>query len=349
MFENRFVRRNFVLNFNTVKWQDSLVSDLRQSISYGTLGHAILFCGERQTCLCLAHAVSDAILCDSKENGQACMRCPSCAKTNAGSHPDKIVVSATKETIGVNEIREFIKKVETVPFISDYKVCIFEDASKLTVQAQNALLKVTEQPPEYCTIIMVSDKEEDLLPTVLSRFKKYKLRIPTGKEVGSYLAKKYPEKKELALFCGNFCEGSITGAEDLLLKGGDYAMRRKLYLFFDRVFSAEKSAVFDFADYLFDNKDDFGANILYIQTIVRDMLCIKNGFKKEFAINSDLWEELTSLSEKFSSDFLENFISGITECYNNVSVKRASLKLNVLNFLINIREELYDRNSRSKI
>ena len=326
------------MNFNTVKWQDDTVENLKSCIASKTLGHALLFCGERKTSLNLAHAVADGVLCSAHQNGQACGICPSCVKNNAGSHPDKIVVKAEKATIGVNEVREFINSVYVRPFIDDFKVCIFEDASKLTVQAQNALLKVAEQPPEYCIIIMIAEKEEDLLPTVLSRFKKFTLKIPTGDEVGNYLAQKYPEKKELALFCGKFCEGSPTGAEELLLNDGHYNQRRRLYLFLERMTSVEKSSVFDFADYLLDNKDDFELNVSYLQAIIRDLLFIKQKMPETVIINSDFKKELSDLSKKFSVESLYNFATNLTETFYNITTRNAAFKLSVTNLLLKVRE-----------
>ena len=135
------------------------------SIRTSTLSHAILFTGNTTSGIELANATADAMLCDSK-SGNACNSCPSCTKTNAGSHPDKIVVSASKKTIGVDEIREVINNMYVRPFIADKKIFIFTDAHKMTVQAQNALLKVLETPPEYGIFLMVAEKEEQLLETV---------------------------------------------------------------------------------------------------------------------------------------------------------------------------------------
>ena len=336
------------MNFNTVKWQDDIVDNLKRLIVSKTTGHALLFCGERNTALNLAHAVADGVLCDQNDFGQSCGICPSCIKTKAMSHPDKIIISATKASIGVDEIRDFINKVYITPVISNYKVFVFEDAYKLTVQAQNALLKVAEQPPEYSLIIMVCDKEEDLLPTLLSRFKKYNLKIPSGAEVGEYLAKKYPEKKELAHFCGAFCEGSVTGAEQLLLSDGDYNQRRRLYLFLDRILSNEKAALFDFSDYLSDNKDVFERNVSYFQAILRDLTFIKKGLMEKI-INSDLKDELTVLSKKLSTDALIIIIENLAVCYESITEKNAAFKLTITDFLLKLREAVYDRNSRNKI
>ena len=146
------------------------------------------------------------------------------------------------------------------------------------------------------------------------------------------------EKKELALFCGKFCEGSPTGAEELLKNDGHYNKRRRLYLFLERMSSVERSSVFDFADYLFDNKEEFSLNVSYIQTLLRDMLYFKKNISITEIINSDLKDELSDISKRFTIDGITNFTSCITEAYFNITTKNAAFKLSVTNLLLKARE-----------
>ncbi len=328
------------MNFNSIKWQNDTVNNIKNCIATKTLGHAVLFCGEIKTCLDMAHASADAILCDMG-SGDSCGKCPSCIKTNAGSHPDKMVVRTEKASLGVNEVREFIANAYVRPFIGDFKVCIFEDADKLTPAAQNALLKILEAPPSYCVIFLVCEKEEDLLPTVLSRLKRYTLKIPTGAEVGQYLAGKYPEKRELALFCGKFCEGSPTGAEELLLNGGYADRRRRLCNSLTKLGGREKSAVFDFANYLNENKADFIQNASFINSILRDVIFIHGKVSPSYIINSDIIDELTALSKITSPVKITAISNGLAAVLSDMD-KNAAFKLSILNYLLKVWEDLHD-------
>ena len=156
---------------------------------------------------------------------------------------------------------------------------------------------------------------------------------------------KYPEKRELALFCGKFCEGSPTGAEELLLNDGHYNKRRRLYLFMERIVSVERSSIFDFADYLYDNKDEFTLNVSYMQTLIRDMLYIKQNMPETEIINSDLKNELSALSKKYTVKTLSYLASNIIETYYNITTRNAAFKLSVTNLLLGVRKD--ERNSRN--
>lgn len=334
------------MKFSSVKWQDDIANNLKQSILNNTFSHAVLFCGEHNSCMNLSHACADALLCE-KFDGEPCGVCPSCAKTKAGSHPDKIIISSQK-SIGVDPIRDSIKEMNIRPYGNTKKIFIFEDGSRLTIQAQNALLKILENPPEYGVIIIVAEKEEDLIPTVLSRLKRYTLRIPTGEEIGSYLADKYPEKSQMAMFCGKFCEGRPYDAEELLKKDSDFDFRKRIIIFFNKLAGEEKSAVFDFANYLTDKKSEFDTFATYFQTILRDILFIKHDFPDSAIINSDMLSSLKQIALRLSEDKITDCVKLLTQAKQKID-SNASFMLTINNFLLKTREVLHDRNSRSTL
>ena len=331
------------MNFNSIKWQDSIVNNLKNSIKASTLNHAILFTGNTDSAVLLANATADAILCDEK-NGNACGVCPSCVKTNAGSHPDKIIISATKKTIGVDEIRDVINNMYVRPFIAEKKIFIFTEAHKMTPQAQNALLKVLEAPPEYGIFLMAAEKEEQLLETVLSRLTKYKLALPSSEQVLQYLLLKYPEKKASADFAAKLCGGNLSLAERYINDDSQGDKRKRLLMFITKIISGSKSSVFDFAGYLNEYKDDFDENIEYIYILLRDMLFIKNALPKSSIINSDLYDMLFAYSSKLSEKNIFFFASKFSDCKDTQKVNSA-FKLTLLNALMKVWEELHGRNS----
>lgn len=85
-------------------------------------------------------------------------------------HPDVLEIGETdKNSIGISEIQSFISWVFMQPYQADYKLGVIQNADKLTVQAQNALLKVLEEHPENTSIVLVGNSKDSFLPTVLSR------------------------------------------------------------------------------------------------------------------------------------------------------------------------------------
>ena len=105
-----------------------------------------------------------------KHGVEPCMECPSCKKAQSQNHPDIIYVKHEKpNTISIDEIREqLINDVMIKPYSSPYKIYIIDEAQKLTLQAQNALLKTIEEPPAYAVVMLLADNPDALLPTISS-------------------------------------------------------------------------------------------------------------------------------------------------------------------------------------
>jgi DNA polymerase-3 subunit delta' len=113
----------------------------------------------------------------------SCGDCVSCRTFNAGSHPDfehvyKELLEFTKEgkdkeppvQFPIDVVREFlIEKVSARPALSARRVFILSEAEKLNNESQNCLLKVLEEPPSYCCIILICTRPDKLLPTIRSR------------------------------------------------------------------------------------------------------------------------------------------------------------------------------------
>ena len=80
-------------------------------------------------------------------------------------------------SIGVDDIREQINDtIQVRPYSSYYKIYIVDEAEKMTVQAQNALLKTIEEPPSYAVILLLTTNQDAFLPTILSRCVQLKLK-----------------------------------------------------------------------------------------------------------------------------------------------------------------------------
>ena len=106
----------------------------------------------------------------SPKTASFCGSCLSCQTFDSGSHPDTFFVQGTKKTIGANDVREqMIAPMAVKPYSHRYKVFIVERAQDLTPQAQNALLKMIEEPAEYGVFLFVAPNTRSFLPTVLSR------------------------------------------------------------------------------------------------------------------------------------------------------------------------------------
>jgi len=168
--------------------QDKAISILQRAFVSGKVPHAYIFAGlEGVGKFKTAREWAKLLLCNSPitTNGFAdsCGSCQSCRLLEADSHPDynhiyKELIQFTEEGKGrktpvdlpIDVVREFlIEKVATRPTVSQRKVFVVSEAEKLNTASQNCLLKVLEEPPKYCCIILLCTRLERLLPTTKSR------------------------------------------------------------------------------------------------------------------------------------------------------------------------------------
>ena len=197
------------------------IKDLfRSAIDEGAVSHAYLLLGEKGIGKeAIADALALELLCPHrKELGHACLNCPSCRKVLSGNHPDLIHLRHEKaDSISVEDIRlQLNDTIGIRPYLSPWKIYIVPDAQKMTAQAQNALLKTLEEPPDYAVLFLLADEEKSLLDTIRSRVLKIKLKPCTDSEVRSFLEARYPNEEERIAFAVAFARGNLGRAIDIL-------------------------------------------------------------------------------------------------------------------------------------
>ena len=177
-----------MLGFNDILGHEQIKEHFRNAVQTGKISHAYILSGEagmgRKS---LANAFALELLCE-KGLPDPCMACHACKQVLSGNHPDLIYVTHEKPaSIGVDDIREQINDTIMVrPYSSYYKVYIVDEAEKMTVQAQNALLKTIEEPPSYAVILLLTTNQDAFLPTILSRCVQLKLKPLKDGEVKDY-------------------------------------------------------------------------------------------------------------------------------------------------------------------
>lgn len=151
------------------------VERLVSAVRSGTLSHALLVVGPRGSGKhTLATELAAAIVCEGKSNGAAplpCGTCKNCKRIYSGNFPDHSVLKKEqgKATIGADEVRLFREDMLLSAVESDRKIYVIEDADCMTPQAQNALLKVLEEPPPMVHIILLATDADNILSTIKSR------------------------------------------------------------------------------------------------------------------------------------------------------------------------------------
>lgn len=132
--------------------------------------HAIMIEGEDSTnVLALANYIAAAAVCDG--DNPPCDSCSNCHLAQVGSHPDISHISALdgKKFLSVAQIRELRADAFVRAHQASHRVFIIEDANRMNEQAQNALLKVLEEPPKNVIFILLVPSKTMLLDTIISR------------------------------------------------------------------------------------------------------------------------------------------------------------------------------------
>ena len=207
--------------------QDKAISILQSAFATGKLAHAYIFAGpEGVGKFKTAREWAKMLLCEDpvleNEFADSCGSCQSCRLFEAGSHPDfgmvyKELLEFTKDNKGkktpvdlpIDVIREFlIGKVSRRPTMSERKVFIVSEAEKLNAASQNSLLKVLEEPPEYCCIILLCTRLEKLLPTTKSRCQIIRFTSIAEDRIIEKL-KEMGVKQKHAQYWANLAQGSL--------------------------------------------------------------------------------------------------------------------------------------------
>jgi len=110
-----------------------------------------------------------AAMLNCKEERKPCGECPACKKLRSGNHPDFYLVLPLKTSVGIEQVLALQEKIYRRIYEGKYRVCLIEEADKLTLPAANALLKIAEEPPENTVLILSSGNSEAIIPTLRSR------------------------------------------------------------------------------------------------------------------------------------------------------------------------------------
>jgi DNA polymerase-3 subunit delta' len=108
----------------------------------------------------------------------------------ARSHPDLAVLSTERIIITIDEVRSLVAASQFSPSVGRYRVVVIEDADRMTERTSNLLLKALEEPPPRTVWILCAPSEADLIPTIRSRVRSVRLRVPSVHDVAALLERR---------------------------------------------------------------------------------------------------------------------------------------------------------------
>lgn len=302
-----------MLEFNKILGHRQIKDHFQNAVETGKVSHAYILSGEagmgRKS---LANAFALSLLCE-KGLAEPCMECHACKQVLSGNHPDLFYVTHEKPaSIGVDDIREQINHTILVrPYSSFYKIYIVDEAEKMTVQAQNALLKTMEEPPAYAVILLLTTNLEGFLPTILSRCVQLKLKPLRDEVVKEYLTQSEGIEERQAEICAAFARGNLGKAIYLADSEEFKLMYNEVLHLLKHLKDTDISELLDYIRKLKDEKTDIYECLDFMQMWYRDVLMYKTTKDMNLLIFRDEFSSIKHISTVSSYDGLERILESV--------------------------------------
>lgn len=217
------------MQFKDIIGQQEIKAQLIQEVEQDKISHAQLFLGQSgYGGLPLALAFITYLFCENKSSSDSCGRCPSCHKIAISQHPDvhfsfpvvlqpyknsdgalhhwreqlsesvyftpmdwlrRIDEKERKPIIGSEESQEIVRKLSLKSYEGGYKVMVIWQAEQMNTDCANKLLKILEEPPLKTLFILVCERQDAILPTILSRTQLLKIPRIQTEELKSHFQK----------------------------------------------------------------------------------------------------------------------------------------------------------------
>ena len=207
------MRKNMA-GFKDIIGHEQIIEHLQNAITMDKVSHAYIINGpDKSGKMMLAEAFAAALQCERGGN-EPCMECHSCKQAAGRNQPDILYVRHEKpNTISVDDIRTQLNNdIVIKPYSSKYKIYIVDEAEKMNVQAQNALLKTIEEPPAYAIILLLTTNADLFLPTILSRCVTLNIKAVPDEKIKKYLMSHYQIPDYQADVCTAFAQGNVGKA-----------------------------------------------------------------------------------------------------------------------------------------
>lgn len=281
--------------FPRVLGQEIIKRRLYHALKENALSHAYLLTGPaglgKET---MVREFAAAILCDQAET--YCGVCTSCKQVNAGTHPELrwiIPDDPEKDTsLSVELVRATIKEIYLKPYTGQWKVYGIPKANRLTPQAQNALLKTLEEPPDHAVIIMTAEQPQQLLPTVLSRCQRLDFRPVSMESIRDWLVREGKASGDRSVTAAAYAHGVPSRALQLLEDPVFQEIRKQWLNTTETCMTGDLSAFLESAEKLTQEKASTLALLDFWQEWLRDLLVVKIAGEPELLIHMDQIERL---------------------------------------------------------
>ena len=327
--------------FKDVVGHNNIIKYIENAVKADAVSHAYILNGERGSGKkMLANLFAMSLQCeDREEDGDACGKCRSCRQALSGNQPDIIRVSHEKpSTISVDDIRQQVNNDIVIKhYSSRYKVYIIPDADMLSVQAQNALLKTIEEPPEYAVILLLTENAETLLPTIRSRCVMMKLRNIKDQLVKKYLMEQMEIPDYKADVCVAFAQGNMGKA--IMLATSEYfnEIKEEAVHLLRNINEMDVSELMEAVKKCMTFKLEINDYLDVIAIWYRDVLLYKATKNVDRVVFSDQLRYIKERASKSSYEGIENILEALEKAKGRLKAN-VNFELTMELLLLTIKE-----------
>lgn len=277
----------------------------------------------------IAKYFSMFIMCN---DNPPCLNCSACFTTNAMTNPDILYVSnEDKAEISVLKIRDMIKEVFIKPSVNKKKIFVIENAHLMNDAAQNALLKVIEEPPEYAVFILLCENKNKILPTILSRCSV--ITIPPLEKSDIYDI--FGEENNVF---ASYSMGNPGRYKSLLEDESFLLIRDEFYQNILCLVDSDRYSVYKICTSFEKNKDYKDTLFEMLTTFLSDVLLFKSNIKHRI-VNVDKIDIIKSFSDKSTKKAILSSVDISSKIYKELG-KYGAYPLSVNAMFIKIWEEI---------
>jgi len=331
--------------FADITGHEQSISLLQAALGNGRLAHAYLFYGEPQVGkLMTAMRLAQALNCErSPETGaqDSCGRCRSCLQIAARTHPDYFVIEpdpkgATPQ-IKIEQVREIEQQFVYRPLVGERKICLIDDADRLTIGAANALLKTLEEPPGDSLFILVTSRLHALPITIRSRCQALRFTTPARTQVEAALILKRELPPADARFLAVFADGRI--GEALTMNVADIRARQQECLKLVKPESLTSSATILSAAESLAKTDRGEETLAWLTRWIRDLVIVMVNGDQDQILHLDQLPDLRRYARRADVDALLTLLNDI-ERTEQQATRHLNLQMALETTFLRLREAL---------
>lgn len=307
--------------FKDIIGHEQIIEHLQNAIAMDKVSHAYIINGpDKSGKMMLAEAFAMTVQCE-KGGRDACLECHSCKQALGRNQPDIIYVSHEKpNTISVDDIRTQVNNdIVIKPYSSRHKIYIIDEAEKMNVQAQNALLKTIEEPPAYAIILLLTTNADNFLPTILSRCVSLNIKAVPDETIEKYLMNNWQIPDYQAQICVAFAQGNVGKAIQLASSSDFNELKASVLQLVKRLHEIDlyelTEAVKQIGEYKLQINDYFDLMMVWY----RDVLYFKATGDVNGLIFKDEVYDIKRRAEKSSYNGIEQIIEALQKAQLRLS------------------------------